>query len=113
MLVDDDRTITTLLKTLLELDGFSVVVVARGDQAVTRAQAEKPDAIVMDVHIGETDGIEVLRALRQTPDVQSIPVIMSSGMDVEDQCLAAGATAFVLKPYPPEQLSAALQKVTA
>lgn len=113
MLVDDDRTLSSLLKTLLELDGFAVVAVARGDQVVPKAQAEKPNAIVMDVHIGEANGVEILRTIRQTPDIQSIPVVMSSGMDVEDQCLAAGATAFVLKPYPPDQLSQTLLQVTA
>lgn len=113
MLVDDDRTLSSLLQTLLELDGFAVVSVTRGDQVLARAQAERPNAIVMDVHIGDADGVEILRALRQTPELQSIPVVMSSGMDVEDKCLAAGATAFVLKPYPPDQLSQTLQQVTA
>jgi CheY-like chemotaxis protein len=111
MLVDDDRTITSLLQTLLELDGYTVTTVPRGDLVIPKALEFQPDVIVMDVHIGDADGLDVLRSLRQHADLQSLPVIMSSGMDLEDQCKAAGATAFILKPYPPDQLSEAIQKV--
>jgi two-component system, chemotaxis family, chemotaxis protein CheY len=111
MIVDDDRTMNSLLKTLLELDGFAVVLAPRGDVVLSTALSEKPDAILMDVHIAEVDGVQLLRQLRQNSDLKSIPVVMSSGMDVEDQAKEAGATAFILKPYPPDQLSALLKKV--
>ena len=111
MIVDDDRTMNSLLKTLLELDGFAVVLAPRGEIVLSTALKEKPDAILMDVHIADTDGLELLRQLRQNPALKAIPVVMSSGMDVEDGAKAAGATAFILKPYPPEQLSAVLKKV--
>ena len=113
MIVDDDRTMNSLLKTLLELDGFAVALAPRGEVVLSTALAEKPDAILMDVHIADADGVELLRQLRQHSALKSIPVIMSSGMDVEDKAKAAGATAFILKPYPPEQLSALLKKVLA
>ena len=111
MIVDDDRTMNSLLQTLLELDGFSVVLCPQGDQVLSTATAQKPDVILMDLHIGEANGLELLREIRQHPELKSLPVVMSSGMDVEDECQAAGANAFVLKPYPPEQLSATLKKV--
>lgn len=113
MIVDDDRTMNSLLKTLLELDGFAVVLAPRGDLVLSTALAEKPDAILMDVHIAEIDGLQVLQDLRRHPDLQALPVIMSSGMDVEFECRAAGADAFILKPYPPDQLSSTLKKVIA
>lgn len=111
MIVDDDRTMNSLLKTLLELDGFTVVVSPRGDLALPTALSEQPNVILMDVHIAEVDGLTVLRQIRQHPDLHFLPVIMSSGMDMEIECRAAGADAFILKPYPPDQLSAILQKV--
>jgi DNA-binding response OmpR family regulator len=111
MIVDDDRTMNLLLKTLLELDGFAVVQAPRGDQVISVALAEHPDAILMDVHIAEVDGIVLLKQIRQHPTLKSLPVIMSSGMDVEIECRAAGADAFILKPYPPDQLSTTLKKV--
>jgi DNA-binding response OmpR family regulator len=111
MIVDDDRTMNLLLKTLLELDGFSVVLAPRGDQVLSVALAEQPDAILMDVHIAEVDGIVLLKQIRAHPTLKRLPVIMSSGMDVEIECRAAGADAFILKPYPPDQLSTTLKKV--
>jgi two-component system chemotaxis response regulator CheY len=111
MIVDDDRTMNSLLQTLLELDGFSVVLCPQGDQVLSVAAAEKPKVILMDVHIGEADGLEILRALRQHPELGPTPVVMSSGMDKEEACKAAGATAFILKPYPPDQLSTTLRNI--
>jgi DNA-binding response OmpR family regulator len=111
MIVDDDRTMNTLLQTLLELDGFAVVLAPRGDLVLPTALAQKPDAILMDVHLADVDGIELLREIRQHPELKTLPVVMSSGMDVEQECRQAGANAFVLKPYPPDQLAAVLKQV--
>lgn len=113
LIVDDDRTITSLLQMLLELDGFSVSVVAAGGQVIPTLEAYRPDAILMDVHLADGSGVDVLKAIRAHPDFIDLPVIMSSGMDVEEQCKEAGATEFILKPYPPDQLSAVLLKVVS
>ena len=111
MIVDDDKTMNTLLQTLLELDGFKVIVEPNGARAVATARSKKPDGILMDVHIGEADGVEVLRQIRHDPALHGTPVVMSSGMDLEDRCQQAGCSAFILKPYPPEQLSNTFKKL--
>jgi DNA-binding response OmpR family regulator len=113
MIVEDDKTMSSLLKTLLELDGFVVVVATYGEQVVPTALAEQPDAVLMDVHIAGANGMELLRQIREHPQLTALPVIMSSGMDVEMESRSAGANAFILKPYPPEQLSSTLKKVIA
>lgn len=113
MLVDDDRTLTSLIKTLLELDGYAVTIVSQGAQVLAQVQAQHPDAVVMDVHLADGDGLTLLRQLRANPALQALPIIMASGMDLEDQCQDAGATSFILKPYPPEQLTDTLQRVLA
>jgi CheY-like chemotaxis protein len=111
MIVDDDRTMDSLLKTLLELDGYDVVVTAHGDEVLATALAEKPDAVLMDVHIADADGIVLLREIRLHPELRGLPVIMTSGMDLEYECQNSGASAFILKPYPPEELTNKLKKV--
>jgi twitching motility two-component system response regulator PilH len=111
MIVDDDRTMNSLLKTLLELDGFSVVLAPHGEMVLATALAEKPDAVLMDVHIADANGMELLRQIRRHPALARLPVVMSSGMDMEYECQKFGANAFILKPYPPEQLSSTLKKV--
>ena len=64
MIVDDDLTMNSLLKTLLELDGFVVVQAHRGDTVLPTALAEKPDAVLMDVHIAGANGMDLLREIR-------------------------------------------------
>jgi DNA-binding response OmpR family regulator len=110
MLVDDDRTLTGLMKTLLELDGFAVSIVAQVAQVPAQLQAQRPDVVIMDVHLADGDGLVLLRQLRADPATSTLPIIMASGMDLEDQCQDAGATAFILKPYPPDQLTETIQK---
>ncbi len=111
MIVDDDYTMNSLLKMLLELDGFNVVLTPHPELVLSTAKQEKPDVIVMDVHIGDVDGLGILRDLRQDPALKTMPVIIQSGMDVEEKCKAAGASAFILKPYPPDLLSSLFKKV--
>ncbi len=111
MIVEDDRTMNALLKTLLELDGFAVVLAPYGELVLSTALAERPDAVLMDVHIADADGMDLLRQIRLHPQLARLPVIMSSGMDMEHECRQFGADAFILKPYPPEQLSNTLKKV--
>jgi DNA-binding response OmpR family regulator len=111
MIVDDDRTMNSLLKTLLELDGFAVVLAPHGEMVLPTALSEKPDAVLMDVHIADADGMELLKQIRLHPLLAKLPVIMSSGMDMEYECRLIGANAFILKPYPPDELSSTLKKV--
>ena len=111
MIVDDDKTMNQLLQTLLELDGFKVILEPNGAKALATARTEKPDGILMDVHIGDTNGVELLKQFRGDPGLKGIPVVMSSGMDLEDQCTQAGCAAFMLKPYPPEELSNTFKKL--
>jgi DNA-binding response OmpR family regulator len=110
LIVDDDRTMVSLLKILLEMDGFDVANISMGDQLIEKARAEKPDLILMDVFLSDSDGKEILVELRNTSDISDMRVIMTSGMDLADQCMDAGADAFLLKPYTPEQLMKTIQQ---
>lgn len=104
LIVDDDRTMVSLLKILLEMDGYDVANVSIGGQLINKVRYENPDLILMDVFLADADGTEILKELRKTSDIAGIRVIMTSGMDLADQCMDAGANAFLLKPYTPEQL---------
>jgi len=105
MLVDDDRTTATLLETLLSLDGFDVVLAARSGEVLESARRERPDAFLIDYHLsGGMNGAEIIRQLRAEPAFQRAPIIMTSGMNVEDAALRAGANLFLIKPFDPTQL---------
>jgi CheY-like chemotaxis protein len=110
LIVDDDRTMVSLLKILLEMDGFEVVNISIGGQLINKVRVERPDLILMDVFLADADGKEILKQLREDADIASVRVVMTSGMDLADQCMDAGANAFLLKPYTPEQLMRVIQE---
>jgi two-component system chemotaxis response regulator CheY len=111
MLVDDDRTTVSLLQTLLELDGFDVVVSPRGQMAIDKASTEKPDVFMLDYHLTDMDGVTVVKTLRANPVFAKTPIVMASGLNVEDEALKAGASMFLLKPFEPGQLADIFHKL--
>ena len=106
MLIEDDRTMLSLLNTLLGMEGFKVIMA--GDESVDVVyqafKTEKPDAALLDVNLRHVSGLDVLRRVRQDPELNSVRVIMSSGIDYHEQCVKAGAQGFILKPYMPDDL---------
>lgn len=104
LVVDDDRNTVRLLHTLLELDGFDVVSALRGSDVMPAMEAHHPDIVLMDYHLTDMDGIEVVKMLRAMPAYAHIPIVMASGLDVEYEALEAGASCFLAKPYEPPEL---------
>jgi CheY-like chemotaxis protein len=113
MIVDDDRTTVSLLQTLLEIDGYDVQTVTRGNDVIPTAEATPPDIILMDYNLNDVDGITVLGQIRAHAGLNHLPVIIASGMNVEDDALAAGATSFLGKPYDPEGLPGLINRWAA
>jgi len=105
LLAEDDDTMVSLLKTLLGMEGFQVATLMdqRGDPLET-IRREKPDVILMDIFLGDRNGLEILRQIRQSPDLKSTRVLVTSGIDRSEECLSAGADGFLLKPFMPEDL---------
>lgn len=104
MIVDDDRTTVSLLQTLLELDGFEVIVVGLGADVIPKAEASQPDVLMIDYHLTDTEGTTVIRDLRQHEQFATMPIVMASGLDVSAEARAAGANEFIVKPFEPSDL---------
>lgn len=104
MIVDDDAVTVSLLGTLLELDGFEVIVVRRGIDVIPEAEAKNPDIILMDFHLADMEGTEIIKNIRVHDKLSAIPIIMASGMDVSVEALEAGANKFIIKPFEPSDL---------
>jgi CheY-like chemotaxis protein len=105
-IIEDDGTMLSLLRTLLEIEGFSVSDIVNPDieQIIPVLHAEKPDLILMDIHLTRVNGIDILNKIRQEPTLNQLKVIMSSGIDFKAICMERGANGFILKPYMPEDL---------
>jgi two-component system response regulator AdeR len=110
LIVDDDPTMVSLLKTLLELDGFEVTPSSNPEQVIERIRQVKPDLVIMDVFMSSRDGLELLREVKASAELGHTPVIMTSGMDVSERALEAGADGFMLKPYSPPDLIAMIRQ---
>ncbi len=113
MIVDDDRNTVKLLQTLLELDGFDVVVAGRGGDVIPAAEQAVPDIFLMDYHLSDMDGVDVLRELRAHSQFANTPIIMTSGLDVSDEVMEAGASTFLVKPFEPGDLPALFSRLLA
>ena len=112
MLVEDDASMMYLLKTLLTLEGYEVVNLDITEDVITKTRSEKPDVLLMDVHLAGKNGVDVLTDMRKEEDLKDVIVIMSSGMNMEYECRDAGANAFLLKPFMPDDLIALIKRHT-
>ena len=110
LLVDDDRELTSLLKELLEMEGFNVVVAYDGEQALEKID-NTIDLLLLDVMMPKKNGIETLKELRQR---HQTPVIMLTARGSElDRVrgLELGADDYVCKPFSPRELVARVKAV--
>ena len=105
LLADDDQTMISLLKTLLGMEGYQVATLMdKTGDIYQNIRAAKPDILMIDIFLGDCNGLEIVRKIRQSADLKGIKIIMVSGIDKKEECLAAGADAFLLKPYMPNEL---------
>ncbi|MDH7498247.1 MAG: response regulator, partial [Syntrophomonadaceae bacterium] len=81
MVVDDEESLVKLIAHNLQREGYEVIPVRDGLEALARARSEAPDLIILDVMLPGLDGLEVCRRLRQ--DKVDIPVIMLTARDEE------------------------------
>jgi CheY-like chemotaxis protein len=109
LLAEDDVTMVSLLKTLLSMEGYDVVALDADSDVAAAVQREKPDALFMDVHLGDQSGMEILENIRKNGETANIRVIMTSGMNMKEECIQSGANAFLLKPFMPDDLLRALK----
>lgn len=104
MLLEDDPTMLSLLNTLLEIEGYQVSHTLDFLNTLEAIEQYNPDLILLDVNLREINGLDVLKDIREDKHLKDVTVIMSSGMDLKDECLDTGANDFILKPYMPDEL---------
>jgi CheY-like chemotaxis protein len=104
LLAEDDITMVSLLKTLLKMEGFEVAALKTGSDVPAEVGHENPDILFLDVHFGNQSGVEIIEAIRKNQALANLRVVMTSGMSMQEECMRAGANAFLLKPFSPDDL---------
>jgi DNA-binding response OmpR family regulator len=109
--VDDERKIRDLVRSYLELEGYSVLVADSGERALESVSRSDPDLVVLDLGLPDLSGEEVARTLRTASNV---PIIMLTAKAAEDDRVAGlrlGADDYLAKPFSPRELVARVEAV--
>jgi CheY-like chemotaxis protein len=113
LLAEDDVTMVSLLKTLLKMEGFEVVALHADDDVSEAVKKEKPNVLLLDFHLSHQNGLDILDKLRNETETKEVPVVMSSGANVKEECITHGANGFLMKPYMPDDLIKLLKQTIA
>lgn len=114
MVVDDSGSFRTVVKLALQKAGFAVVEAVDGKDAVAKLTGQKLNLIVCDVNMPNMDGLSFLRHLKGTGAYKFVPVIMLTTESQESKKAegrAAGARAWITKPFQPSTLVEAVNKL--
>jgi len=108
-LIEDDADLFALLKYNLEKEGFRFVGLQTGKAALELCRKERPDVIILDIMLPDSDGIEICRGVRSSPDLAHVPVIFLTARGSESDRvlgLELGANDYMVKPFSVRELVA-------
>ncbi len=111
MVVDDEKRLVSLVESYLNQAGYHVVTASNGREALTVAESEKPDLIILDLMMPEMDGHEFIERFRRD---HSTPIILlTARVEEEEQVISLelGADDYVTKPFRPRELMARVRAV--
>ena len=114
LIVDDDPDLRRALRIRLQANHYDTVQASDGYTAMSVAQKERPNLIILDLGLPAGDGFVVLERFRVNPAISVTPVIVVSGRDAyanKERALKAGAKAFVQKPWNDNELLAIIAEL--
>jgi two-component system, OmpR family, response regulator VicR len=113
LVIDNDEALVDIESFYFSEQGYTVYTAFDGDVGLKLALQHKPAAIVCDLIMGEMHGFEVLRKLRENPDMKHTVVIMTSAKAYKpdiDRARDLGATDYVVKPFRTDELLALIER---
>ena len=114
LVVDDFDDTRLLLRTWLQKKGYRIIEAENGREAVTKAETQRPDVIIMDVEMPELDGLSATRQIRKLPQNQHVPIVAVSAYGADqfrDDALAAGCDEYVSTPFEPAELEKVIRSL--
>jgi putative two-component system response regulator len=107
LVIDDDEQVRRLLRRLLTPAGYAVEEAGTAEDGLAHIRAESPDLVLLDLHLPDRSGHEVLESIRADPATRLLPVVMLTGMATATEKMRAqseGVTDFIPKPFSQEEL---------
>lgn len=114
LIVDDSESVRMIARIALREQGYDVVEANNGVEALKQLDAERVNLVISDVNMPEMDGITLLKQIKASARHKFMPIIMlttEAGQDKKDEGRAAGAKAWITKPFQPDVLIAAVSKL--
>ena len=114
LVADDEAVLVKMIRLRLEANGFVVLTAADGEDALDKAQRERPDLIILDLMLPKMDGYQVCASLKSDPGCRSVPiVILSARAQDTDKKMGeeAGASAYITKPFDTKELLAKIHEL--
>jgi two-component system, chemotaxis family, chemotaxis protein CheY len=114
MVVDDSSSLRQMVSVVLRGAGYAVVEATDGLEALEKVRGQDFCLFLTDINMPKMDGIELTRRLRAIPAYKFVPIVMLTTESHPERKLAgkaAGATAWIVKPFDPDQLLAVAKKV--
>jgi DNA-binding response OmpR family regulator len=112
LVVEDVPLVLAVLRMRLEAEGFAVITARDGVEALDQAREAHPDLVLLDLMLPRLPGERVCQELRADPRTRALPIVVLSARIGESErlrALAAGADAFLAKPYDPDALLAEIR----
>ena len=112
--VEDNPSNRMIVRDLFEFQGYRVIEVSDGEEALAAAERERPDLILMDIQLPRISGLEATRRIKARKELRHIPIIAvtSFALSGDDQKAAeAGCDAYIAKPYRPRDLLQLVRKL--
>jgi two-component system, OmpR family, phosphate regulon response regulator PhoB len=107
LVVDDEPDVSALVAYHLARESYRVQTVADGAEAMRAVESDVPDLIVLDLMLPGMSGMEVLREMRNRPEMREVPIILlTAKREQEDRIagLSVGADDYIVKPFSPQEL---------
>lgn len=111
-IVEDDASLSELLTDELVGSGYEAESFVRGEDALAAMEREVPDALVLDLILGNgMGGLEVIERMKRDERLRSVPILVSSAFEEKARAMELGAKGYLVKPYQPNRLTEALAEV--
>jgi DNA-binding response OmpR family regulator len=113
LLIDDEEEMVDMVSTSLIAAGYEVVTASESLDGIEKAEAEKPDVILLDIMMPGIDGYEICKSLKKQEETKNIPVIFFTAlgdMTLRNKVDAVGGADYIVKPFEPEEMKEKIEK---